>query len=52
MLWDTAGQEAYDRLRPLSYKNCSIFVIVFAVDNKISFTNALKKVISIKEMGF
>jgi len=30
-LWDTAGQEEYDRLRPLSYRNTDIFLVVFAM---------------------
>jgi len=38
-LWDTAGQEEYDRLRPLSYANANVFLICFAVVNPISYDN-------------
>jgi len=30
-LWDTAGQEDYERLRPLSYPNVSYSVISFLI---------------------
>ena len=30
-LWDTAGQEGYDRLRPLSYPQTDVFLIAFAI---------------------
>jgi len=38
-LWDTAGQESYDRLRPLSYPQTDIFLLCFAVDNHVSYGN-------------
>jgi len=38
-LWDTAGQEEYDRLRPLSYRNTDIFLIVFSVASSVSYDN-------------
>lgn len=43
-LWDTAGQEEYNRLRPLAYPNCDIFLIVFSIVDPSSWTNAHKKV--------
>jgi len=42
-LWDTAGQEDYDRLRPLSYPSTDIFLICFSVVNPASFTNVKTK---------
>jgi len=42
-LWDTAGQEDYDRLRPLSYPNTDVFLIAFAVINPPSYENVLSK---------
>ncbi|KAM3139600.1 hypothetical protein pb186bvf_008245 [Paramecium bursaria] len=42
-LWDTAGQETYNRLRTLSYGQADIFIIVFSVIDQNSFDNALNK---------
>ncbi|KAG2226316.1 hypothetical protein INT45_005988 [Circinella minor] len=38
-LWDTAGQEDYDRLRPLSYPETNVILICFAIDQPTSFKN-------------
>ncbi|XP_067032114.1 rho-related protein racA-like isoform X2 [Acropora muricata] len=42
-LWDTAGQEDYDRLRPLSYPQTDVFVVSFDVRSRISFQNVRAK---------
>eukprot|EP00042_Codosiga_hollandica_P020214 m.64767 g.64767 ORF g.64767 m.64767 type:complete len:193 (-) comp49746_c0_seq1:102-680(-) len=38
-LWDTAGQEDYAHIRPLSYADAHVILICFAVDNRDSFDN-------------
>ena len=43
-LWDTAGQEDYDRLRPLSYPESDVILIVFSVDFPTSLANVQDKV--------
>lgn len=43
-LWDTAGQEEYDRLRPLSYPESDVILIVFSVDFPTSLENVRDKV--------
>ncbi|KAJ1918465.1 GTP-binding protein Rho1 [Tieghemiomyces parasiticus] len=45
-LWDTAGQEDYDRLRPLSYPDSHVILICFAVDSPDSLENVQEKWIS------
>ena len=42
-LWDTAGQEDYDRLRPLSYPQTDVFVVCFSVDNPATYDNIDRK---------
>ena len=42
-LWDTAGQEDYDRLRPLSYPDTHVILICFSVDRPDSLDNVWDK---------
>lgn len=42
-LFDTAGQEDYDRLRPLSYPQTDVFLICFSVMSPASFENVKEK---------
>ncbi|KAK8530302.1 hypothetical protein V6N13_078761 [Hibiscus sabdariffa] len=42
-LWDTAGQEDYNRLRPLSYRGADVFLLAFSLISKASYENVHKK---------
>ncbi|AQK85180.1 Rho-related protein from plants 3 [Zea mays] len=45
-LWDTAGQEDYSRLRPLSYRGADVFILSFSLVSRASYENVLKKVLT------
>ena len=42
-LWDTAGQEEFDRLRSLSYDDTHTIMLCFSVDSKDSLENVESK---------
>jgi len=42
-LFDTAGQEDYDAIRPLSYAHTDVFLICFSVVSPSSLENVVEK---------
>ncbi|ORD94534.1 RHOC [Enterospora canceri] len=42
-LWDTAGQEDYDTIRPLSYRGTNLVVLCYTIENKKNLENINKK---------
>lgn len=42
-LWDTAGQDDYDTIRPLSYRDTDLVMLCYAIDNKKNIDNIEKK---------
>lgn len=42
-LWDSAGQEDYDRIRPLSYPSTNVFLICYSVTSPTSLENVKSK---------
>ena len=42
-LWDTAGQEAFDRLRPLSYPDTDVFIVCYSIISPSSLENVAAK---------
>lgn len=42
-LWDTAGQEDYDRLRPLSYPYTDVFIVCYSTISPTSLENVMTK---------
>ena len=43
VLWDTAGQESYERLRPLSYPDTDVILMCFSIDNPDSLENIYER---------
>jgi Ras-related C3 botulinum toxin substrate 1 len=42
-LWDTAGSDEYNQLRPLSYPGTDVFLVCFSIFSPESFYNVTKK---------
>ena len=42
-LWDTAGSDEYNTLRPLSYPGTDVFIITFSLIDKASYNNVKDK---------
>ena len=50
-IWDTCGQEVYRSLITNFYRNCSLAIIVYAINDKKSFINAEKWLNDLKEQS-
>lgn len=42
-LYDTSGQDSYDRLRPLSYPQTNVMLVCFSIPEPDSFQNVIEK---------
>lgn len=42
-IWDTAGQEDYDSMRPISYPGTDVFLVCFSIDSITSYENVKSK---------
>lgn len=42
-LWDTAGQEDYDTIRPLSYRETDLVLLCYTIENKKNLDNISNK---------
>lgn len=42
-LWDTAGQDDYDTIRPLSYRDTDLVILCYSIDGKKNVGNIDKK---------
>ncbi|KAK1351127.1 small Rho-like GTP-binding protein [Hamiltosporidium tvaerminnensis] len=42
-LWDTAGQEDYDSVRPLSYKDTDLVLLCYSIENRSMLPNISNK---------
>ncbi len=42
-LWDTAGQDDYDRLRPLAYPATDVFLLLYSVISPVTLENVKAK---------
>ena len=42
-MWDTAGQEEFERIRVLSYENTTCFLVCFSVADLVTFQNIKQK---------
>jgi Ras-related C3 botulinum toxin substrate 1 len=42
-IWDTAGQEDYDRLRPLAYPGTDVFIVCYSLVDETSWANVKTK---------
>ena len=51
-LWDTAGQEDYERLRPLAYSKAHVLLIGFSIESPDSLDNVKHKVSQITGLQY
>ena len=42
-LWDTAGQEEFDRIRPQSYPDTDCFLVCFSIEDQNSFRSVTQR---------
>ena len=51
-LWDTAGQEDYERLRPLAYSKAHVILIGFSIESPDSLDNVKHKVRALRPTSY